>query len=55
MTGPLLDAALTELPLLVADEHRAFDQRALRDHVGIVHLEPHRLQLLLDVARENGL
>lgn len=39
----------------MADEHRAFDQRALRDHVGIVHLEPHRLQLLLDVARENEL
>lgn len=39
----------------MADEHRAFDQRALRDHVGIVHLEPHHLQLLLDIARENEL
>jgi len=55
MTGPLLDAALPELPLLVADEHRAFGKRALGEYVGIVHLKPHHLQLVLDVARQDEL
>ena len=39
----------------MADEHRAFDQRAFRDHVGIVHLEPHRLQFVFNVAGEDEL
>lgn len=55
MAGPFPDAASAKFPLLVPDEHRAFDQRPLRDYVGIVHLEPHHLQLVLDVARENEL
>lgn len=55
LSSPFPDAAPPEFPLLVADEHCAFDQRALRDHVGIVYLKPHHLQLLLDVAREDEL
>lgn len=43
VAGPFLDASSSEFPFLVANEHRPFDHRALRDHVGIVHLEPHRL------------
>jgi len=55
LSGPFQDAALSKLPLLVADEHRAFDQRAFGDHVGIIYLKPHHFQLVLDVARENEL
>jgi len=55
LSGPFPDAALSELPLLVANEHRAFDQRAFGDHVGIVYLKPHRLQFVLNVAGENEL
>ena len=53
--GPFPDASLSEFPLFVADEHCAFDQRAFRDHVGIVHLKPHRLQLVFNVAGEDEL
>ncbi len=53
--GPFPDTAFSKLPLLVANEHRAFDQRAFGDHVGIVHFKPYHLHLALDVTRENDL
>ena len=55
MAGPYFDAASAKFPFLVRDHHDPLQERALRDHVGIVHLESHHLQFLLDVARENEL
>ena len=55
MAGPCLDAALAKFPFLVANEHRSFDQWAGWNQVGIVHLESHHLQLVLDIAGENQL
>lgn len=43
LAGPFLDASSSELPFLVANQHRPFDEGASRNHIGIVHLESHRL------------
>lgn len=55
MGGPFPDASSSKLPFLVANEQRPFDERASRNHLGIVHLEPHHLQLVLDIAGEDQL
>ena len=55
MTCPFLQTALSELPFLVTDQHDAFDLRSCRDDVAVVDLEPHHLQVILNVSRENEL
>src|SRR4030065_627315 len=55
MVRPFLEAALPEFPLLVPDQHDPFDQGSCRDDVAVVDLEPHQLQVMLNIARENEL
>ena len=55
MAGPFLETALSELPFLVSDQHDPFDQRPCRDDIAIVDLEPHHLQVVFDIAREDEL
>lgn len=43
VAGPFPDASPSEFPFLMANEHRPFDEGASRNHIGIVHLESHRL------------
>ncbi len=55
MAGPFLETALPELPFLVSDQHDPFDQRSHRNDVAVVDLEPHHLQVVFDIAREDEL
>lgn len=55
MACPFLETALPELPFLVSDQHDTFDQRSCRDDIAVVDLEPHHLQVILDIAREDEL
>ena len=55
MTCPFLETALPELPFLVSDQHDPFDQRSCRDDIAVVDLEPHHLQVVFDIAREDEL
>lgn len=55
MAGPFLETALPELPFLVSDQHDPFNQRSCRDDIAVVDLEPHHLQVILNVAREDEL
>ena len=55
MAGPFLETALPELPFLVSDQHDPFDQRSCRDDIAVVDLEPHHLQVIFDIAREDEL
>lgn len=55
MAGPFLETAIPEPPFLVSDQHDPFDQRSCRDDIAVVDLEPHHLQVILNVARENEL
>ena len=55
MACPFRETALSEFPFFVSDQHDSFDQGACRDDVAIVDLEPHHLQVILNVARENEL
>lgn len=55
MGGPFLNTSSSELPFLVANEHRPFDERAGWNHVGVVDLKAHRLEIVLDIAGENQL
>ena len=55
MAGPFRETALSELPFLVSDQHDSFDQRSCRDDVAVVDLEPHHLQVVFDIAREDEL
>ena len=53
--GPLLDAAFAELPLLEAREHYPLDKWQRGDDVAIIDFETNSLQVVLDVAGEDGL
>lgn len=53
--GPFLNASPSEFPFLVANEHRPFDEGAGWNDVGVVDLESHRLEIVLDIAGENQL
>ena len=55
LARPCLDTALPELPFLVPDQHDPFDQGSCRDDVAVVDLEPHHLQVILNIAREDEL
>lgn len=55
VTGPFLDEAFSELPFLVTDQHDALDQWSGGNHIGIVQVEPHHLQIGLKIARQNQL
>lgn len=55
MSGPFLDTSSSELPLLVPNEHRSLDEGAGWNHIRIVHLESHRLQIVLDIAGQDEL
>lgn len=55
MAGPFLETALPELPFLVSDQHDLFNQRSCRDDIAVVDLEPHHLQVVFDIAREDEL
>ena len=55
MVCPFLKTALSELPFLVTDQHDAFDHGSRRDDIAVVNLEPHHLQVILNIARENEL
>ncbi len=52
MARPFLEAALPELPFLVSDQHDPFDRGSCWDDIAVVNLEPHQLQVMLNVARE---
>jgi len=53
--GPFLNASPSELPFLVANEHCPLDEGAGWNDVGVVDLESHRLEIVLDIAGENQL
>ena len=55
MAYPFLETALPELPFLMSDQHDSFDQRSRWDDIAVVDLEPHHLQVILNVAREDEL
>ena len=55
MACPFLETALPELPFLVSDQHDPFNQRSCRDDIAVVDLEPHHLQVVFDIAREDEL
>ena len=55
MTCPFLKATLSELPFLVSDKHDSFDHGSCRDDIAVVDLEPHHLQVILNIAREKEL
>ena len=55
MAGPFLETTLSELPFLMSDQHDPFDQRSCRDNIAVVDLEPHHLQVIFDIAREDEL
>ena len=55
MACPFLEAALSKLPFLVSDKHDPFDQGPCQDDIAVVDLEPHHLQVILNVAREDEL
>ncbi len=55
MACPFLETALSELPFLVSDQHDPFNQGSSRDDIAVVDLEPHHLQVILNVTRENEL
>lgn len=55
MAYPFLKTGLSELPFLVSDQHDPFDHGSCRDDIAVVDLEPHHLQVILNVARENEL
>lgn len=48
--GPFSDASSSEFPLLVANEHRPFDEGAGWNHIRIVHFETYRFQIILNIA-----
>ena len=55
MTCPFLETALSELPFLVSNQHDLFDHGSCRDDIAVVDLEPHHLQVVFDIAREDEL
>lgn len=55
MACPFRETALSEFPFLVSDQHDPFDQRSCRDNIAVVDLEPHHLQVVFYIAREDEL
>ncbi len=55
VAGPFPDASSSELPFLVANQHRPFDEGTCQNHIRIIYFELHHLQLVLDIAGENQL
>jgi hypothetical protein len=55
MACPFLEAALSEFPFFVSDQHDSFDHGPCRDDIAVVDLEPHHLQVVFDIAREDEL